>query len=105
MKKDMKYTIKSAIPPRLYQARDNKIYIMPAWIEVTSDTTMDDIEWIKPVYEPKTITSSAAVWKPELGENKYNTRFDAAANKYFCGCPGFWRAKGECKHVKALKGE
>jgi hypothetical protein len=100
----MKHKIQSLIPPRIYKANNNKTYILPNWIEIFPDTTMDDIIWIRPSEvkkpEPK-LTVSA--WKPEMGENKYNTHFNEQSNKFFCGCPGYWRAKGECKHVKALK--
>jgi hypothetical protein len=100
----MKHKIQSLVPPRIYKANNNKTYILPNWIEIFPDTTMDDIIWIRPseVKQPE-LKLNVSAWKPEMGENKYNTRFDAAANKYFCGCQGYWRAKGECKHVKALK--
>jgi hypothetical protein len=90
----MKYQIKSLVPPRLFEGLNNKTYVLPSWIEVPSTTTMNDIEWLRPIYEDKP--------KPSQ-ENKYNTRFDSKTNKYICGCQGFWRAKGNCKHVKALK--
>ena len=98
-------TINSLVPPRLYKANDNKTYVLPAWIEVPDDTTMDQVEWIKPKAAPKAWTEGtlAFIWKPEMGENKYNTHFHQQSNKFYCSCPGFWRAKGECKHVKALK--
>lgn len=98
----MKYKVKSIIPPRIYKANDNKTYILPTWEEVSENTTMDQVEWIQPVSKPEPKLTVSA-WKPEMGENKYNTHFNVQANKFFCSCPGFWRAKGECKHVKALK--
>jgi hypothetical protein len=95
MERDMKYKATSLLPPRIFEGKDKR-YIVPGWIEITADTTIDDIEWIRPVYEEKP--------KP-IKEDKYNTRFDSKTNKYICGCQGFWRAKGNCKHVKLLKGE
>lgn len=88
----MKYTVTSNIPPRLYQGLDNKTYIVPQWIEVSANTTLEDINWIK--FTPKPI--------PVIEDNGYNTRYDAVTKKYICGCQGFWRAKGLCKHVKLL---
>jgi hypothetical protein len=103
----MKHKIESLVPPRIYKANDGKSYILPNWIQVFPDTTMDDVIWIKPqskigesMFKAAT---TIAIWKPEMGENKYNTHFNEQANKFFCSCPGFWRTKGECKHVKALK--
>lgn len=102
----MKYTVTSAIPPRLHQGLDNKTYIVPQWIEVPNNTTIDQIEWIQPTFktESKTLNDKTLIllWKPEMGENKYNTHFDERTNKFSCGCQGFWRAKGLCKHVKLL---
>ena len=33
----------------------------------------------------------------------YKTVYDPNKNKYTCSCMGFWRSKGNCKHVIALK--
>ena len=99
----MKYKVESLVPPRIYKSNNNKTYILPVWKEVPETTTMDQVEWIQPKEESKPIVIKGITWKPEMGENKYNTHFNEQSNKFFCGCPGFWRAKGECKHVKALK--
>lgn len=41
-----KYKHKSHLPPALFtSALDGKKYIVPTWIEVEQDTTLDDIEW------------------------------------------------------------
>lgn len=93
----MKHKIQSIVPPRIYKANDGKTYILPYWIETSDNVTMDDVEWIKPVYEEKP--------KP-IKINNYNTRFDAALNKYLCGCQGYWRAKDKelgCKHIQQIR--
>jgi len=89
----MKYTVTSVIPPRLYSGLDSKIYIIPQWIEVSFNTKLEDIDWIKFIAKPKSI----------IKDDGYNTRYDAVSKKYICGCQGYWRAKGNCKHVKELK--
>ena len=33
----------------------------------------------------------------------YKTTYDPNKKTYKCTCMGFWRSKGNCKHVKALK--
>jgi len=99
-----KYKMETLIPPRLHKSLiDNKTYIIPHWIEVPNDTTNDQIEWIKYESKPEPIIN-INIWNPEMGDNKYNTRFDSKTNTYQCRCPGFWRVKikGECKHVKFL---
>lgn len=41
-----KYKHKSTLPPALFTSTiDGKKYIVPTWIEVEQDTTLDDIEW------------------------------------------------------------
>ncbi len=88
----MKYTVTSVIPPRLYLGSDNKTYIVPQWLEIPSNIKLEDIDWIKFI----------AKSKPVIIDNGYNTCYDAVSKKYICGCQGFWRAKGLCKHVKEL---
>ena len=38
------------VPPLLCKI-DNKLYLIPAWKEVPSDTTLDDLEWIRHKYK------------------------------------------------------
>ena len=51
----MKYTVTSVIPPRLYLGLDSKTYIVPQWIEVLANTTLEDINWIKFTAKPKPV--------------------------------------------------
>jgi hypothetical protein len=47
-----KYKYEGSLPPALYVSHiTGKKYIVPAWIEVDVDTTLDQIEWIKPTYK------------------------------------------------------
>lgn len=92
----MKYKVTSVIPPSLYQGLDNKTYIVPQWIEVLPNTTMNDIEWVEYTLKPQ----------PIIEDNGYNTRYDAATQNYICKCQGYYRAKSkgnDCKHIKLLK--
>jgi hypothetical protein len=46
-----KYKHKSHLPPALFtSALDGKKYIVPTWIEVEQDITLDDIEWEQITY-------------------------------------------------------
>jgi hypothetical protein len=46
-----KYKHKSHLPPALFtSALDGKKYIVPTWIEVEQDTTLDDVEWEQITY-------------------------------------------------------
>jgi len=91
-----KYDYEHIYPPTFYKSHDGKHYLMPLGIEVHPETTMDDVNWTKPKLkkEIEHIQGSTGVYK---------TTYDPNKNTYKCSCMGFWRSKGNCKHVKALK--
>jgi hypothetical protein len=96
-----RYEFNHYMSPHLYISREGKKYIIPSWIEVHPETTMDDIKWIRPVVkEPK--TTEVVKTEGSLGYT-YKTTYDSSKNTYKCTCPGFWRSKGNCKHVKTLR--
>jgi hypothetical protein len=91
-----KYEVDGSFHPGLIQLNDGKKYIIPKWIEVHPETTYDDIIWKQPKQKKviEHIQGSVGVYK---------TMFDPNKNKYTCSCMGFWKSKGNCKHVRALK--
>lgn len=92
-----KYEIEYHLPPTLFTSpTDGKKYLIPMWIEVHPDTTYDDVKWIKP--KQKKIIEHI-----EGSMGKYKTTYDPNKKTYKCTCMGFWRSKGNCKHVQALK--
>jgi hypothetical protein len=93
-----RYEFNHYMSPHLYTSRDNKKYIIPSWIEVHPDTTMDDIKWIRPKPVKDTI-----VEKTVGSVGTYKTTYEPSKDTYRCTCPGFWRSKGNCKHVKTLR--
>ena len=93
-----RYEFEHYISPVLYINNEGKKYIMPSWIEVHPDTTIDDIKWIKPVPPKETIIEKTV---GSLGT--YKTTYDPGKDVYKCTCPGFWRSKGNCKHVQSLR--
>ena len=90
------------IPPTILEL-NGKTYLMPLWKEVEKGTTINDIEWIKPkpkktepIIETHTSSSRADV--------EYKTTYYPDSGKFYCNCPGRWRAfDGKCKHIKALE--
>ena len=79
-----------------------KKYIVPIWQEVLPETTLDDINWIKPKLKVK----EKPVIKTHIsgsGLGEYTTKFYPESGKYHCSCPGYWRSSGNCKHVKEMK--
>jgi hypothetical protein len=92
-----KYEIEHHLPPTIYKSdKDNKTYLVPMWMEVHPNTTFDDVVWIRP--KQKKIIEHI-----EGSVGKYKTTYDPNKNTYKCTCMGFWRSKGNCKHVKALR--
>lgn len=96
----MKFEINSDRRPFLFTGPSTrKTFIIPGWIEVPADTTMEDIVWIKP--ETKKTEPSKPI---QAGE--YTIKFDTKKNHYVCNCQGFWRVKDKsigCKHIQKLK--
>ena len=103
-----KYTYEHPIlPPTIINSpTTGKTYIVPAWIEVLPETTLNDIEWIKPGIK-KTVTE-----KQEPQTWKFESKSDPGSfyvvqvigNKIKCNCPGVWRSKDrKCKHIKEVE--
>jgi hypothetical protein len=92
-----KYEIEHHLPPTIFiSPTNNKKYLIPMWIEIHPDTTYDDVKWIKP--KQKKIIEHI-----EGSMGKYKTTYDPNKKTYKCTCMGFWRSKGNCKHVKSLR--
>ena len=91
-----KYDYEHIYPPTLFIDSKGQKAIMPTGIEVHPDTTVNDINWTKPKLkkEIEQIQGSMGVYK---------TTYDPNKKTYKCTCMGFWRSKGNCKHVKALR--
>lgn len=105
-----KYRHEHHMPPALMVAHNGKKYIVPTWIEVLPETTLDDVEWIKPV--PKDTVKV----KDEIKSNTW--RFESKSepglfytvtqkgDKFKCNCSGFFRCRDKnigCKHIKEVK--
>jgi hypothetical protein len=91
-----KYEVEGSFHPGLLQLDDGKKYIIPKWTEVHPETTYDDIVWIQP-------KKKKVIEHIEGSVGTYKTVYDLNKNTYKCTCMGFWRSKGNCKHVRALK--
>lgn len=90
------YEVEYPYHPSLWTDTKGKKYIIPLNIEVHPETTFEDIKWIRPK-EKKVIE------KVQGSMGEYKTTYDPNKKVYKCTCIGFWRSKGNCKHVKALK--
>ena len=96
----------SLIPPHLFTDRDGKKFIVPEWREVLPETTINDIEWVKPKIKVIKKSEKIIVKTPSSkGDTEYITTYYPDTNKYHCTCPGTWRTGGNCKHIKKLNNE
>lgn len=102
-----RYTYEHPIlPPSLFVGQDGKKFIVPTWQEVLPETTLADIEWIKP---------EKSVEKTERKEWKFESKSDpghfylvtqVSDYKVRCTCSGQWRAKDrKCRHMKEVMKE
>jgi hypothetical protein len=102
-----KYVSRSTFNPVLADI-NGKRYMMPDWVEVLPETTLNDIKKSEPGtrgrVKGKIKTKNIIVKTPSSSSNEiYTTTFYPDSEKYYCDCPGTWRTKGNCKHVKKMK--
>lgn len=103
--KCFKYKYEHPVIPPMVWEKDGKTYLMPLWKEVVKGTTVNDIEWIKPV-KKKTIVEEFKFESASSGSLYTTKKFTKPSGeiKYSCTCPGVWRAKDRrCKHIKSLE--
>ena len=100
-----KYTYEhSQLPPTLVVLKGKK-YIVPTWQEVHLQTTLEDINWIKPVKIETPVEKET--WKFESSSEKglfYKVTKQGSELK--CNCSGFFRCKDRskgCKHVQEVR--
>lgn len=91
------------LPPSLFTDKDGQKWIVPIWKKVLPETTLEDINWVKPKVKKE---------KPKKDEWLFESKSDPGhfykvtqvGVTYKCNCPGVWRAKDrQCKHIKEVK--
>ena len=90
------------MPPTLLEL-NGKTYIMPIWKEVVEGTTLNDIEWIKPKPKKKRTDAIIETFASGSSDTTYTTKYYPDSGNFYCSCPGSWRSRGNCKHIKELK--
>ena len=90
------------MPPHLFIDSDGQKFIIPIWKKVLSETTLDDIVWVKPkVKKPKLENNT---WEFKSSSNNSVYKVTQVGDKISCTCPGYWVSKTrECKHIKEVK--
>ena len=93
------------MPPTIFK-HNGKTYLMPLWKEVVKGTTLNDVEWVRPIPKVKQepiVKISTSSSDPNI---TYKTIYYPDSGKYHCNCPGRWRAfEGKCKHIKQMEKE
>jgi hypothetical protein len=98
-----KYDYEGFLPPGLLTNIKGERYITPSWQRVHPETTLSDINWIKPVVK-KSKPTKPQTWEfKSSSSDQIYTVVKTYENKLKCDCMGFWRSRGNCKHVKEVK--
>lgn len=101
-----KYTHEHMYPPALFiSSIDNQKYIVPGWQKVIPETTLNDIEWIKPEPKKAEAPQEPKTWKFESSSDPGSFYIVRQVGLTFkCNCPGVWRSKDrKCKHIKEVE--
>jgi len=102
-----RYTYEHPIlPPSLFVGQDGKKFIVPTWQEVLPETTLNDVEWIKP--EAKKVEPEKNTWKFESKSDPGHFYLVTQVSDYKvrCTCSGQYRAKDrKCRHMKEVMKE
>lgn len=80
-----------------------KYKIMPHGIECHPKTTMDDIKVIVKRKNKPRVKKEKWTFESSNGNGTYTVTKQEGVIK--CNCMGFWRSKGNCKHVKQVRNE
>ena len=90
------------MPPTIFK-NNGKTYLMPLWKEVVKGTTINDIEWIKPKPKKKRTEPIIETFTSGSSDSVYTTKYYPDSGNFHCTCPGSWRSRGNCKHIKELR--
>ena len=99
---EMKHTYLSA---SLYTDANGDTFILPSMEKVHPETTLDDIKNIKPKVKVTRNKTIEQTFNSSSSDTIYNTKYYPDSGKYHCDCPGTWRTRGNCKHVKQMRNE
>jgi|TARA_R110000765_G_scaffold264232_3_gene363843 hypothetical protein len=89
----------------LYTDNNGDKFILPSMEKVHPETTLDDIKSIKPKVKVTRSKTIEQTFNSSSSDTIYNTKYYPDSGKYHCDCPGTWRTRGNCKHVKQMRNE
>ena len=88
-------------PPALAVLGGQK-YVMPLWMKVPMDTTLDDIDWSRPIVEEEVVTVVKEEFVTGSKGDEYLVKI-FSDGKGTCECWGHRRHKKDCKHIRSLR--
>jgi len=102
-----KYEFEHAyLSPSLFVNSKGEKYLIPSWIKVHPETTLKDIEVIRPT-KVEELPVEKNTWKFESSSEKGAYYFVKQHGlKLTCSCSGFWRCKNKnigCKHIQEVR--
>ena len=79
----------------------DKSSIVPWWVNVPLNTTLNDIVWIREDNEYIQLKPDFIEITSSSSGEKY--KITKRVHTYHCTCPGYWRSKDHvCKHIKQV---
>ena len=93
------------LPPSLFTNIKGERFIVPGFQKVDINTTLNDIQWVKPKVKVTRSKTIEKISKSSSSDAEYTTKYYPDSGKYHCDCPGTWRTRGNCKHVKQMRNE
>ena len=103
-----KYTYEHAIlPPTIFKSHLNgKTYIVPTWQEVLPETTLADVEWVKPEKPVEKVEQKEWLFESKSDPGHFYKVTQVSEFKVKCNCTGQYRAKDrKCRHMKEVMKE
>ena len=83
--------------------KDGKKFHTPSWIEVHPETTLDDIEVEKKLFEELFVEPKTWTYKSSSSDKTYTVKYNKNGN-LSCDCWGYI-AHRKCKHIKDAVGK
>lgn len=90
------------LAPSLFVDSKGDKYIVPTWQKVHPKTELNDIIWKKTKIKKEKTEKKTWTFKSSSSDAVYTVRqVDSSSLK--CNCPGAWRSRGNCKHIKEVR--
>ena len=90
------------LAPSLFVDLKGNKYIVPTWQKVHPKTELNDIIWKKTKIKKEKTEKKTWTFKSSSSDAVYTVRqVDSSSLK--CNCPGAWRSRGNCKHIKEVR--